>query len=110
MGEVVITAAEIRAKYPAPVVVLGDSSLPEGCYCVGGALCLFTGHDGGNTNPSEWVLTLALENANHRLDHEHSKAVAKYIIEQNDLGNFDDAWDGLDAGLKFGLAVEVKDG
>ena len=91
------TVAAIRAHFPNPIRLpeteAEDDTLPDGAYCVGGALCyaLLPGNDASFPDPG--LVAEALRQLNPALLYEDAVAFAHRIIEVNDRGDFAQAWD-----------------
>lgn len=91
------TVAAIRAHYPNPIRLADteneDDELPDGAYCVGGALCyaLIPGHDAAF--PASAMVAAALRNLDPTLSKEDAMTFAWKIIQANDHGDFATAWD-----------------
>lgn len=85
----------LRTEYPDPVTTYDRD--PQFGYCVGGALCMHLG--GKERFPDEWALTDILLTANPKLHHFDAVYFAKGIIDSNDKGEFEDAWQWLDTAL-----------
>lgn len=85
----------IRDLYPNPVA-MDRTTDPDQCYCVGGAICLYTNttSESGDvpTFPNEETLARALQSINDTLRARRAKDYAEDIINANDNGNFEDAW------------------
>lgn len=94
----------LRREYPTPKVSNRFHRVlyPRGAYCVGGALRLFSGEDGGHFSfPSYSKLALTLRRNNPNLSESLADQFAHAIIDSNDDGNFERAWWQLREALKF---------
>jgi hypothetical protein len=94
---------EIREEYPHPKRQADDTCMPDD-YCVGGAICLAHGFenttDGLTINfPDEAELAAVLELLNPGIDTITAWNLAVRIIEKNDQGSFEDAWDTAETAL-----------
>lgn len=87
---------EIKTKYPSPQAACYDTipatSRSAGDYCVGGAICMTAGNM-TQTFPTTYILAIALRELNPALPSEHALAYAALIITNNDVENFDEAWE-----------------
>lgn len=93
---------DIKAKYPSPQAARDDTipatSISSG-YCVGGALCLSVNVD--NRFPRTVTLEYALRLLNPRLSTLPSERYATLIIENNDNGKFEEAWQVAQQALEY---------
>lgn len=100
-----ITAEEIRRKYPNPVKANLRTCNPEGQYCVGGAIvrCVPWVFVTASKNfPVDRDLAEVLGIANPDLCADGlSRSYAERITCENDLGNFDHAWAAADEALQY---------
>ena len=115
-----ITAAEIRERYPNPSLPI-DFTLATGMtpYCVGGAFLMsawaqlvarepgffdfMRGRRGTHTRfPEPETIAHALCGVNSNLFLDDARGLAASITECNDHGNFEAAWQFLDTALTFG--------
>lgn len=94
-----ITAAEIRAKYPNPSAC--GVSHDESNYCVGGALCQFLGEDYRFPLPGEMADRLG--RINPSLNADRALEFGFEIMNANEEQNFDRAWQLLDEALTWKL-------
>lgn len=109
------TAADVRERFPLPVVstpptlwsqiveivVLFFPLLAKGSYCVGGAFCKYM--DSGLWGfPADSAVAKWLQVVNDDLTPEKAHLFAQLIIESNDRGDFEAAWNHLDFALKWG--------
>lgn len=109
------TAADVRERFPLPVVstpptlwsqiveiaVLFFPLLAKGSYCVGGAFCKYM--DSGLWGfPADSAVAKWLQVVNDDLPPDQARQLAQSIIEANDRGDFEIAWEHLDAALRAG--------
>ena len=98
-----LTMREIRALYPSPQIASPRCRLGLG-YCVGGAFILAAGviHDPiKHRFPEATTLTYYLRYVNPRLTHKTAASLASKLVEANDKGKFEEAWDYLDQALSM---------
>lgn len=110
-----VTVSQLRKMYPQPKRA-SDKARTAGDYCVGGALCRylaaikpdtkFTKHMqdrnlsvGSCSFPSVHTVAEALKIANPWISLDRANELAYDVITYNDRGNFEPAWDSLQAGL-----------
>lgn len=97
-----ITVEELQRKYPEPIPAWTDiaARTPES-YCVGGAFCLSLGRTGNSYGsfPEPNDLAGWLRLGHPTLDVAEALDIARHIIDENDAGNFEDAWAWLSKGL-----------
>lgn len=89
--------SEIRDEYPHPSRKADDSGANDR-YCVGGAVCMAHGlwQDDAATEtnfPNEDTLCTALQDLNRGIDSTTAYNLAVEIIDANDSGEFDRAWE-----------------
>ena len=98
-----LTIAAIRAAYPEPRQAWHDPSPGHtGDYCVGGAFCLSSGiWSAGKTFPSPSDLAQTFELMIPTLSAEQAFDYAKEIIDANDEGQFEEAWEILGEMLEW---------
>jgi len=89
---------EIRSKYPHPVKSENNLNDP-GCYCVGGACTLHAGY--GIRFPLSNEIANAILKYNKSVNYEQAKVYGMCIVELNDKGNFDGAWEILNLALIY---------
>jgi len=103
MPPLVFTMAEIRAAYPNPTT--NPNAWSDTCYCVGGALCLYTAEDRNDPLPvrfpMEEYLGHVLWTVNPLLEKSLANWYARRIVAHNDSGAFEWAWNLLESALNF---------
>lgn len=97
-GETIMTTVEeIRARYPHPVISIARR---PGAYCVGGALCRFVGVEAPQF-PWYREIEKALRVLNPFLTNDVAFDFAQRIVNRNDEGKFDDAWEAVREALAW---------
>lgn len=94
------TIEDIRARYRHPRTKREDTASRD-AYCVGGALCLTYGgayHD--DRFPDEDRLAEVLQRYNPALDDVWAYTIAADIINANDAGCFEEAWQYVEEALR----------
>ena len=81
-----ITAEQIRQKYPNPVPSWITESPDD--YCVGGALGLFLGYEDEHFPSGQMITGYLVE----MFDRSPRWGIGYAIIEASDDGDFDQAW------------------
>lgn len=99
-----ITVEKIRAMYPDPVI--SSKGIENGRYCVGGALCLYTGIESRIPMTATLanrlrVINPALWDKTPRTLKDMGSTYAFQIITANDDGDFEKAWQLLGEALTF---------
>lgn len=101
---------KIKQTYPDPKRVRGDDPL-YGSYCVGGAICLYLrdheqvfSYDAasyGRAFPRVHILADALGTGNPDLSYNKAAYYADKIIDLNDAGNFEQAYQFAGEALEY---------
>ena len=89
-----ITLATIRAQYPTPSKQNRYGTHIDGEYCVGGALALaFYGHTPDIPRfPEEEAIAEMLQVLNPALSDSLALEYADSLVDRNDVGDFEEAW------------------